>query len=185
MLPSTPVGLAADLDYRITAPNVVQRGVRVAASTRPGSTVLARILPSLDRSVTRLSRGRTTAAELLAGLPVVEVTTTGRRSGRARRTQLIAIPIGDTLALLGTNFGQASTPTWALNLEADPTAVLTHQHRRVTVVARPATEAERTAVLERAAQVYLGYPKYLGRISGRTVRIFILTPAPTAEPPRP
>ena len=30
------------------------------------------------------------------------------------------IPVGDTLGLLGTNFGQAGTPTWVLNLEADP-----------------------------------------------------------------
>jgi deazaflavin-dependent oxidoreductase (nitroreductase family) len=172
------VGLAADLDYRITAPNAAQRGVRLVASTRPGSMVLARTLPSLDRTVARLSRGRTTAVELLAGLPVIEVTTTGRRSGKTRRTQLIAIPVADTLALLGTNFGQASTPTWALNLEADPVAVVTHQHRRVAVVARAASEEERTEVLDRAGQVYLGYPKYLGRISGRTVRIFILAPSP-------
>lgn len=170
------MGLAADLDYRIATPNAVQRGVRLAASSRVGSRASARLLPSLDRAVGRLSRGRTTAAELLAGLPVIEVTTTGRRSGTTRRTQLAAIPVADTLALLGTNFGQASTPTWALNLEADPTAVLSHRHRAVPVVARPATEAERAEVLNRAGQVYLGYPKYLGRISGRTVRIFILTP---------
>ncbi len=176
------MGLATDLDYRITAPNAVQRGVRLAASTRPGSKVLARVLPSLDRTVARLSRGRTTAVELLAGLPVVEVATTGRRSGTTRRTQLIAIPVADTLALLGTNFGQASTPTWALNLEADPAAVVTHKHRRVAVVARAASEQERTEVLDRAGQVYLGYPKYLGRISGRTVRIFVLDPAPSTRP---
>ena len=97
---------------------------------------------------------------------------------RTRRTQLIAIPVADTLALLGTNFGQASTPTWALNLEADPAAVVAHRHRRVAVVARAASEQERTEVLDRAGQVYLGYPKYLGRISGRTVRIFVLAPSP-------
>jgi deazaflavin-dependent oxidoreductase (nitroreductase family) len=177
------VGLAADLDYRITAPNVLQRGVRLAASSRLGSAALARLLPSLDRTVARLSRGRTTAVEVLAGLPVIEVTTTGRHSGKPRCTQLIAIPVADTLALLGTNFGQANTPTWALNLEADPAAVVVHRHRQVAVVARAASELERAEVLDRAGQVYLGYPKYLGRISGRTVRIFVLTPA-TSHPDR-
>ena len=179
------MGLAADLDYRIPPPNALQRGVRLAASSRVGSAALARLLPSLDRTVARLSRGRTTAVELLAGLPVIEVTTTGRRSGRTRRTQLIAIPVADTLALLGTNFGQASTPTWALNLEADATAVVAHRHRAVPVVARPATEPERAQVLDRAGQVYLGYPKYLGRISGRTVRIFILEPTTSVSTPGP
>jgi deazaflavin-dependent oxidoreductase (nitroreductase family) len=56
------------------------------------------------------------------------VTTTGRRSGLRRTTHLIAVPYGDTLALLGTNFGQPATPAWALNLEADPAEV--HPVRR-------------------------------------------------------
>ena len=77
----TRVGLADTLAYRITAPNVAQRGVRRAASTRVGSRLLARHLPAMDRTVARLSRGRTTAIELLAGLPIIELTTTGRRAG--------------------------------------------------------------------------------------------------------
>ena len=109
----TRVGLADTLAYRITAPNVAQRGVRRAASTRVGSRLLARHLPAMDRTVARLSRGRTTAIELLAGLPIIELTTTGRRSGARRHTQLVAIPHQESLALLGTNFGGPSTPTWA------------------------------------------------------------------------
>lgn len=33
-------------------------------------------------------------------------------------------------------------------------------------------------ILENASGVYLGYGRYLGRISGREVRIFVLTAAP-------
>ena len=48
-----------------------------------------------------LSDGRyETATEVLAGLPVVYLTTVGRKSGQPRRTPLIAVPIGDDLALL-------------------------------------------------------------------------------------
>ena len=172
----TRVGLADTLAYRITAPNVAQRGVRRAASTRVGSRLLARHLPAMDRTVARLSRGRTTAIELLAGLPIIELTTTGRRSGARRHTQLVAIPHQESLALLGTNFGGPSTPTWALNLEANAAATVAFRHREVEVIARAATEAERAQVLATAATIYVGYPKYLTRISGRTVRIFVLEP---------
>jgi deazaflavin-dependent oxidoreductase (nitroreductase family) len=167
------VGIAADLSYVVPRPTLVQRWVRRLASTRSGSWGLARTLPAMDRAVARLSHRRTTAAELLAGLPVVVLTTTGRRTGRPRATQLVALPVGDTVAFLGTNFGQAGTPAWALNLEADPTATVAHRDTTVDVVARPATAAERAEVLARAAEVYLGYPKYLERITGRHVRVFV------------
>ena len=96
----------------------------------------------------------------------------------ARETHLIAVPIGDTLALLGTNFGQASTPAWVLNLEADPRASVTHRGVTRPVVARPAAEDERTEVLANSTGVYAGYLKYQQRITARQLRIFVLdTPA--------
>ena len=113
---------------------------------------------------------------MLAGLPVVDVTTTGRKSGLARRSHLVAVPIDDTLALLGTNFGQPSTPAWVLNLEADPRATLTYRRRSLAASARPATDDEQAQVLAGSAQVYGGYLKYQQRITGRRLRIFVLEP---------
>ncbi|GAA4406086.1 nitroreductase/quinone reductase family protein [Fodinibacter luteus] len=168
------MGIAADLAYRVREPGRVQRVVQVAASSRVGARALSRTLPTLDRAVAHLSRGRTTAAELLAGLPVVWLTTTGRRSGLARRTQLVAVPFRDGLAVLGTNFGQSGTPTWVLNLEAHPRATVTYRDLCVDVVSRPADTTERAAILARAGEVYVGYPTYLQRISGRRVRVFVL-----------
>jgi len=52
---------------------------RVIAS-RPISAVNARVLHHLDRWVLRLSGGRTSAMALLAGLPVVNLTTIGAKS---------------------------------------------------------------------------------------------------------
>jgi len=168
------MGLAADLGYRIGEPTVLHRSVRAVASTALGARVLAHTLPMLDRAVARVSGGRTTAVELLAGLPLLGLTSTGRRSGQPRYAPLIAVPFRDSLAVLGTNFGQASTPTWALNLEAEPRAEVTHGDVTLTVVARRADEAERAEILARAGEVYIGYPKYLQRITGREVRVFVL-----------
>ena len=171
------MGLAADLGYHLRRPNAFQRGMQAVASSRPGAWVFSRVLRHLDNVVGRLSRGRTSAPELLAGIPVVDVTTTGRKSGLRRTSHLIAVPYADTLALLGTNFGQPSTPAWVLNLEADPRATLSHHGTTLEAVARPATEEEQAAVLAGSTSVYGGYLKYQRRITGRRLRIFVLEPA--------
>ena len=171
------MGLALDLGYVIRRPNLLHRGIQAFASTRAGAWVFSKALRHLDDVVVRASRGRTSAPELLAGLPVVDVTTTGRKSGLSRTSHLIAVPYGDTLALLGTNFGQPSTPAWVLNLEADPRATLCHHGTSLDAVARPATPDEQAAVLAGSTAVYGGYLKYQGRITGRRLRIFVIEPA--------
>ncbi len=168
------MGVAADLGYHHPRANAFQRAMQRLGSSRPGAWFFSKALRHLDDLVGRLTKGRTSAPELLAGLSVLDVTTTGRKSGLRRTSHLIAVPYDDTLALLGTNFGQPSTPAWVLNLEADPHATIVHRGTSLDVVARPATEAEQQSVLDRAATVYGGYLKYQQRITGRRLRIFLL-----------
>ncbi len=168
------MSVAEDLDYRFTPANAVQRGLQALVATRGGAWVFARILPTLDTWVQRLTHHRHTLPGLLVGLPVVDLTTTGRRSGLPRTTHLIAIPHEDTLALLGTNFGQQSTPAWVLNLEAEPTATLSYRGATVQVVARPASDVEQAEVLARSERLYIGYRKYQSRITGRRLRVFVM-----------
>ena len=175
------MGIAADLGYRVPRPSLLHRTTQAFASTRVGAWTFSRVLRHLDDVVGRVSRGRTSAPELLAGLPVIDVTTTGRRSGIRRTSHLIAVPYADTLAVLGTNFGQSSTPSWVLNLEADPSATVAHHGIEVEAVARAATPDEAAAVLAASASVYGGYLKYQGRITGRRLRIFVLEPADPAH----
>lgn len=172
------MSLVQDLSYEFRPPNRAQQALQTFASSRPGSWAFARVAPALDTWVGRLTRGRTSAPELLAGLPVLDVTTTGRKSGQRRTTHLIAIPVGGSLALIGSNFGQAATPAWVLNLEADPRATATYRNRAIEVVARPADAAEFEEVLRRAAPLYGGYAKYRERIGdSRRLRIFVLEAA--------
>ncbi len=171
------MGVTADLGYTLPRPNVFQRSVQALASTRPGAWLFAKILARLDRVFDRLMHGRTSLPEVLAGLPVVLLATTGRHSHQRRETHLIAVPFADTLALLGTNFGQPHTPDWVLNLEDHPAATVSHHGATVPVRARPATALERAAVLDDSRGVYGGYVKYQQRITGRRLRIFVLEAA--------
>jgi deazaflavin-dependent oxidoreductase (nitroreductase family) len=170
--------LAADLGYSHATGNPVHRVVRWGAGTRAGGWVFSHVLRHLDDLLGRLTDGRRSAPGLLAGLEVLEVTTTGRRSGLRRTSHLIATPYDGGLALLGTNFGQAATPAWALNLEADPRATLTYRGASREVVARAATPAEADVVFGLAARSYPGYARYRQRVGQRRrIRVFVLEPA--------
>lgn len=166
------MSLADDLGCRVRPPNPAQRAVQTVAATRGGSWTFSRTLPTLDAWTQRLT-GRT-LPEVFAGVPVVRLTTTGRRSGRPRETYLVAIPHEDGLGVIGTNFGQGQTPGWVLNLEDDPAAQVSHRGTSVDVVARPATPPERERIMAEADRTYVGYSAYRERISGRRVRVFVL-----------
>ena len=175
MPPSTD--LASDLGYSHASANPLHRVVRRGAGTRAGGWVFSHSLRHLDDLVARLTRGRHSAPSLLAGLAVLDVTTTGRRSGQARTSHLIATPYAGTLALLGTNFGQPSTPAWALNLEADPHARVSYRGISREVRARAATTAETDEIFALAARFYPGYPSYRTRVgASRRIRAFVLEP---------
>jgi len=168
------MSVASDLGYDPRPANPLQRAIQAFGASRPGAWLFDRILPPLDTAVQRLTRRRHTLPSLLAGLPVVDLTTTGRRSGLPRATHLIAVPYGEALAVLGTNFGQASTPRWVLNLEADPRGRLSYRDRTVDVVARPLAADETEELLRHAERLYAGYRAYQTRITGRRLRIFAL-----------
>jgi deazaflavin-dependent oxidoreductase (nitroreductase family) len=171
------VGLAAELSYTYQRPNAFQRAMQAFASTRAGAWLFSKTVARVDRRLAKLSHGRVTVASLMARLPVLVLTSTGRKSGHPRRTHLIAVPFGATLALLGTNFGQPSTPAWVLNLEANARAAITHRGITREVVARRATVDESVQILSRSSTFYGGYAKYQRRITGRKLRIFVLEPA--------
>ena len=175
------MGLASDLGYHHHTGNPVHRAGRWLGGTRAGAWVFSRTLRHLDSAIARLTRGRHSAPGLLTGLAVLDLTTTGRRSGQRRTSHLIATPYADTVALLGTNFGQESTPAWALNLEADPHATVTYRGTTRDVVARPATPEETDEIFARAAQFYAGYRNYRQRVGGsRRIRVFVLEPVSAA-----
>jgi deazaflavin-dependent oxidoreductase (nitroreductase family) len=170
------MGLAGDLSYRYERPNPFHRAMQTVASTRGGAWIFSKTLPWMDGRLAKWSNGRLTVPAVMARLPVLVLTSTGRKSGHQRHTHLVAVPFGDTLALLGTNFGQASTPAWVFNLETDPRAFVTYHEVTREVVARRATDDERAQILSTAATFYRGYAKYRERITNRELRIFVLEP---------
>ena len=99
-----------------------------------------RAMGRAHRAVYRLSGGRLLGR--VAGMPVLMLTTTGRRTGRARTTPLTYFELGDEIAIVASNGGEDSPPRWWLNLQAEPRATIEIAGRSEQVTARAATAAE-------------------------------------------
>lgn len=168
------MSLIEAIGYEIRPVNTAQRVFQRGASTKAGAWTFSKLAHRVDRRLLKITHGRTAVATLVAGLPIITVTTTGAKSGLPRSLPLLGIPIDGDLALIGTNFGQTNTPGWVYNLEADPTGQVSYRDRVVEFIARRADPVETEASLSAAAQVYPGYDKYRERITGREVKVFVL-----------
>jgi deazaflavin-dependent oxidoreductase (nitroreductase family) len=159
--------------YAETGP--VRRLVRRVAATGPVSRVLARTLHHADRAVYRWTRGRTTLAAVIAGLPVIMLTTRGARTGRPATTPLLAVVEGETIIVVGSNFGRPHHPAWIHNLRADPRAQVEVEGRTREVVAEEVAGAERERYIAQAAELYPGFPAYVKRAAPRQIAVIRLT----------
>lgn len=154
-----------------------QRRLRRVGWTRVGTWLFSHLLHRLDRLVVRLSNGRWSLTSLLTGVPVVVLTTTGAKTGKARTVPLLGFPAGEKIALIASNWGRERHPAWYHNLQANPEATLSIQGGPTgTYVAREATEEERERYWRAAVDLYPGYAVYEQRTERRRIPIVVLEP---------
>lgn len=146
------------------------------ASTRLGAKLFSVLLPPLDRWVLRVSKGRTSIATVMAGLPIITLITVGAKSGTPRSVPLVGIPAGQTFVLIASNWGQTKHPAWYLNLRANPQVKVSVANQIRPYTAREATPEEYKAYWAQAVALYAGYAAYLKTAGTRHIPIVILTP---------
>ena len=114
----------------------------------------------------------------IGGMPVVMLTTTGRKSGR-RRSTMLTVPVrdGDRLVLVASYGGDDRHPTWFLNLRADPRVEVLMDGRTRRMRARVASPEEKAALWPRVTAAYWGYAEYQ-RQTTRDIPLVILEPEP-------
>jgi deazaflavin-dependent oxidoreductase (nitroreductase family) len=169
------MGIVQELGYEARKPNAAQVAMQHIGASRPGAWFFARTMHQMDDALLRLSRGQATLPGVMAGLPVLTVTTIGARTGQRRSAPLLGVPAGEDIAVIGTRFGQARTPGWYHNMRADPTVEVTYRNRTVKAIAREAGDDERQAIWDRARKIYAGYEAYARRIKNRQIHIMILS----------
>jgi F420H(2)-dependent quinone reductase len=123
--------------------------------------------------VYRLSRGR--FLRRVAGMPVLLLTTTGRRSGKARTTPLTFFRDGADLVVIASNGGADRPPDWSLNLQQNPRAIVEIGTDELTVQARTASADERERLWVGITATYSGYARYQKK-TARQIPVLILMP---------
>ncbi|MFF3323035.1 nitroreductase family deazaflavin-dependent oxidoreductase [Streptomyces sp. NPDC002889] len=149
-----------------------RRLVRRISSTRTFAKVAPHLIPSMDRAVHRLTRGKVLLSALM--LPGVVLMARGARTGLPRTTPLACIPEeGDTWLLIGSNFGRTDHPAWTTNLLAHPDAGISWKGSTVAVRAQLLAGEERAAAWQAALRFWPPYETYQSRVE-REIRLFRL-----------
>jgi deazaflavin-dependent oxidoreductase (nitroreductase family) len=164
-------------EVRFDQANAFQRGIRLLAGTRPMAWLFARVMHHLDGPLMRRSSGRHSVSSVLSGLPIVELTTIGARSGVRRTLPLIGVPDGDRLVLVASNYGQQHNPAWYYNLKANPRCSTALRGQRHEMEAYEAEGEERQRLWELDVSVYPPRNHYAQRAGNRRIPVMVLQPA--------
>ncbi len=130
----------------------------------------------VHKGLLKLSGGRLgwTAAEM----PVLELTTTGRRSGRPRSVMLTSpLSDGDRIVIVASKGGEDTHPAWFLNLRENPQVTVSMKGTAgVAMIARVASPEERERLWPIVAEKYANYAGYQAK-TDREIPLILLEPA--------
>jgi deazaflavin-dependent oxidoreductase (nitroreductase family) len=134
-------------------------------------SVRVKMLSGLHRGVLRASGGR--VGGRIVGMPVLLLTTRGRRSGRPRTVPLTYIRDGGALILVASYGGRPRNPDWFENLVVHPEVDVDLDGERCARRARPAGADERARLWPLVVEAYRGYAAYQAKTS-REIPLAIL-----------
>ncbi|MHB1210491.1 MAG: nitroreductase family deazaflavin-dependent oxidoreductase [Acidimicrobiales bacterium] len=119
-------------------------------------------LSLVHRTVLRVTRRRYGTSAF--GMPMVELHTTGRKSG-LERTVVLASPVtrGSSLVLVASKGGDDRNPEWFENLVVHPDVEMTTGKVRRPMRARVATAEERSELWPQVIAAYRPYASYQRR----------------------
>jgi deazaflavin-dependent oxidoreductase (nitroreductase family) len=152
---------------------------RLFARIRHHLTWMRRSSPALTRlhaAAIRLSGGRIRRSFLFTGgMPILVLTTVGRKSGRSRSTPVGYLRQGNGFAVLASNAGSDRSPAWWLNLQADPKAEVLAERTQCAVIARRASTAEEASLWAEFARRNPGFDEYRN-LTERHIPVVLLEP---------
>ncbi len=104
---------------------------------------------------------------ILRGLPVLLLTTKGKKTGQLRTKALMYLPYNDNFVVIASNLGKDNHPAWWFNLQAEPKASVQIGSSKFTVHAREARENERESIWQALAKKTPDYKQYRSWTSRR------------------
>ncbi len=109
----------------------------------------------------------------LQGLPVLLLTTIGRKSGQPRTTPLTYLPHRGTYVVIASYLGEPRHPAWFLNIQANSEVELQIGGERISARAREATGTERDQLWAEVVAKNPDYAEYQAR-TRRKIPVLIL-----------
>lgn len=128
-------------------------------------------LSAIHRSIYAASGGR--FGRHIAGMPVLLLTTTGRKTGKRRTSPLTYFEENGAIVLVASYGGRPHNPDWFENLVAAGEGEVTIRGDRRRLRARRATADERARLWPRIVRTYDGYAKYQAKTT-REIPLAIL-----------
>lgn len=156
-------------------PNSIQKLSHRFLMLKPISALLAKILYRADNFLLWATRGNLTVSRIV-GLPIIQLTTRGAKTGKLRTMPLVSVPDGEKIALIASYFGGEHNPGWYYNLKANPECEVRFNGQSLKYIARESLDAEREKYIQLAISYYAGYEKYKERAAPRYIPVMVLEP---------
>jgi deazaflavin-dependent oxidoreductase (nitroreductase family) len=127
----------------------------------------------IHRAVYKATNGRISGK---GKLPVLLLTTTGRKTGQPRTVALYYLEDDGNPVVIGSNVGEDVHPVWWLNLRSAPEATVQIGRDKFPVTAREAEGEERERLWQRVIEIDPSYATYQER-TDRRIPVVVLSPA--------
>ncbi len=139
------------------------------------SDALLKTMNVIHRGLLKLSFGK--IGWTGAGMPVLELTTTGRKSGQPRSVMLTSpLQVGDDVVIVASRGGDDHHPAWYHNLCAEPQVEVSYRGApKSSWTARVATPDERAEWWPSVVASYRNYAGYQSK-TDREIPLVVLTP---------
>ena len=137
--------------------------------------LILKTMNTVHRTVLKVSGGK--LGWSTGSMPVLELTTTGRKSGQPRSVMLTSpLQEGTTIVIVASRGGDDIHPAWFLNLRDNPEVEVSYKGEpKRKMKARVATPEERARMWPQVTSTYKGYASYQTKTE-REIPLVLLEP---------
>lgn len=137
------------------------------------SDLLLKSMNAVHKTMLTLSFGK--LGWKTAGMPVLKLTTVGRKSGEARSVMLTSpVQVGDTIVIVASKGGEDTHPAWYLNLLDKPEVQVEWKGGAAKpMIATVASAAEKAELWPKIVAVFSRYGGYQRRTERDIPLVFL------------
>jgi deazaflavin-dependent oxidoreductase (nitroreductase family) len=140
------------------------------------SDLQLKIMNGVHKTLLKVTAGK--VGWKAGGMPALELTTTGRKTGQPRAVMLTSpVQEGDTIVIVASKGGNDEHPAWYLNLRDKPEVEVAYGGKpKASYIAKTADADERARLWPQITSTYKGYAGYQTK-TDREIPVVLLTPA--------